>query len=112
MRVSAAQALAYQNQLQQPTDHIEVFTERRGGLCYNIKELFNYRPATQDQLRAFLFSDAERFSVFLKHEFKPSAASKSSKSKQEELKVNEVKTLGGPNVSSIQVQRTLRGSDE
>ena len=46
LRVSAAQALAYQNQLQQPSEQIEVFTERRGGICYNIKELFNYRPAT------------------------------------------------------------------
>jgi hypothetical protein len=43
----------------------KTYIERRGGLCYNIKELFTYRPATQDQLRAFLFSDSERLSVFL-----------------------------------------------
>ena len=44
------------------------FTEKRGGWCYNIKQLFNYRPATQNQMREFLFSDSERLSTFLSKE--------------------------------------------
>jgi hypothetical protein len=53
-------------QNQQPS--VEYYTEVRGGVCYNIRELWNYRPATQEQLKAFLFSDSERFSVFVKNE--------------------------------------------
>ena len=44
------------------------FTEVRGGYCFNIAQLFRYRPATQQQLRAFLFSDSDRLSTFLARE--------------------------------------------
>jgi hypothetical protein len=37
----------------------------RRGCCYNLRTLFCFRPATQDQLRAFLFSDSERYSTFV-----------------------------------------------
>eukprot|EP00347_Sterkiella_histriomuscorum_P010121 403377524 len=35
------------------------------GRCYNFRQLFCYQPATQEQLKAFLFSSSERFSTFI-----------------------------------------------
>ncbi len=75
IRVSNAQALAFQKD---PLN-VEVYTENRGGICYNFRELFTYQTATQEQLKAFLFSDAERFSMFMQNEYKQSKVSQQGK---------------------------------
>ena len=38
--------------------------ESRAGFCHNIKQIFTYEKPSQEELRAFLFSDSERFSTF------------------------------------------------
>jgi hypothetical protein len=38
--------------------------ESQAGFCHNIKQIFTYEKPTQEELRAFLFSDSERFSTF------------------------------------------------
>ncbi len=38
--------------------------ERRG-CCFNMKQLLCFRPVSQELLRAFLFSDSERYSTFI-----------------------------------------------
>lgn len=43
MRVSNAQAIKHS---QVGATHSEPYIEKRGGLWYNLKELFNYRPAS------------------------------------------------------------------
>lgn len=39
--------------------------EKRAGCCYNLKQTFCYKRPTQEELRAFLFSESERFSTFV-----------------------------------------------
>jgi hypothetical protein len=38
--------------------------ESRAGFCHNLKQIFTYEKPSQEELRAFLFSDSERFSTF------------------------------------------------
>ena len=38
--------------------------ESRAGFCYNLGQVFRYSRPSQEELRAFLFSDSERFSTF------------------------------------------------
>lgn len=81
IRVSSAQALAFQKDPQ----NVEVYTENRGGICYNLRELFTYQAATQEQLKAFLFSDAERFSMFMQNEYKQSKVYQQGKESHKKL---------------------------
>lgn len=38
--------------------------ETRAGFCYNLSQIFKYQRPSQEELRAFLFSESERFSTF------------------------------------------------
>ena len=38
--------------------------ESRAGFCYNLSQIFKYQEPSQEELRAFLFSESERFSTF------------------------------------------------
>jgi hypothetical protein len=53
--------------LRGPTTVSASFTEiveSRGGFCHNLKQVFKYQRPSQEELRAFLFSDSERFQTF------------------------------------------------
>ena len=39
--------------------------EKRGSFCHNLNQTFRYKVPTQEELRAFLFSESERFSTFV-----------------------------------------------
>jgi hypothetical protein len=39
--------------------------EKRSGFCYNIGQVCKYKNPSQEELRAFLFSESERFSTFV-----------------------------------------------
>lgn len=39
--------------------------ETRAGFCHNLGQICRYRRPTQEELKAFLFSDSERFSTFV-----------------------------------------------
>lgn len=39
--------------------------ETNTGFWYNLKQTLRYKPSTQEELRAFLFSESERFSTFV-----------------------------------------------
>lgn len=39
--------------------------EARAGFCYNLGQTLKYKRSSQEELRAFLFSESERFSTFV-----------------------------------------------
>jgi hypothetical protein len=39
--------------------------ETKTGFWHNLKQTLKYKPSTQEELRAFLFSESERFSTFV-----------------------------------------------
>lgn len=41
------------------------YIEKRGGFCFNLRNIWGFIPSTQDQLREFLCSDSDRLSTFL-----------------------------------------------
>lgn len=66
-------------------------TQEYRSRCFNIRQLFAYRPATQQQLRAFLFSDSERYSTFIVKEELKKKREEAFKRKHEEYTKKNVK---------------------
>ena len=63
------------------------------GCCFNLRSLFHYVPATQEQLRAFLFSDYERYSTFIMKEEKLKKKLEERKNRKAEQEKMVKKTL-------------------
>ena len=53
---------AIMNSMQQDEDK---YIERRGGFCYNLAQIWGYRPSSQEQLKEYLCSESNRLSTFL-----------------------------------------------